>query len=221
MDGAMRSRPWLRAAAGLARFAPPVLWMGVIAVGSSSPFGADHTGGWMAAVFGRLFPDASPLVLAAIHVALRKMGHVVEYGILAVLWRRALAPAPRALHAALAIAAAYAALDEVRQGLVPNRTASGLDVLVDVAGASLALAAWEGVRPGARTLRLAGGAATLVAILALAGAALEATLGRTPLALGSSAIGLTAAAVCLGQAARLVAREARRVSSSARPPAPP
>jgi VanZ family protein len=217
----MRSRPWLRAAAGLARFAPPVLWMGIIAVGSSSPFGADHTGGWMAALFGRLLAGASPLALAALHVALRKLGHLVEYGVLAVLWRRALAPRPRAVAAALALAAAYAALDEARQDLVPNRTASPLDVLVDIAGAALALAAWEGARPGPRALRVAGGAAALVAALALAGAALEAALGRAPLALGGSAVGLLAAAAGLGRAARLVARAPGRVSSGSRPPAPP
>ncbi len=152
------------------RFLPPLLWMALIALGSSSALGADHTEGWASAALGHLLPHASPALIYDLHAALRKMGHVVEYGILAVLWRRALAPAPRALVGALALAAAYAGVDEWRQGLAPNRDASVLDALLDSVAAAAALASWEGSgRVAAITFRALAWAATLGAALAAAG----------------------------------------------------
>jgi VanZ family protein len=188
------------------RFLPPLLWMGLIAMGSSSALGADHTERWASAALGRLLPHASPALIYDFHTALRKMGHVVEYGILAVLWRRALAPAPRALIGALALAAAYAGVDEWRQGLAPNRDASAVDALLDSVAAAGALAAWEGRgRVAAITFRALAWAATLGAALAAAGAALDLAVGSPPATLGLTAGGLAVAAAALGCAARLAA----------------
>ena len=126
----------------LVRFAPPVVWMAVIAGLSSHYFGGDETGPFFVAVVGRLLPWAGPATLAALHVVARKLGHVVEFAILARLWLRTLAPGrpwARAALLAVVLAALYAVVDEARQGLAPNRSPSAWDVLIDTAGAVLAV----------------------------------------------------------------------------------
>ena len=55
-----RSSLGLRTRRGPARFLPPLLWMGVIALGSSSLLSGGRTGQWMLAVLGALAPWASP-----------------------------------------------------------------------------------------------------------------------------------------------------------------
>ncbi|HSE95301.1 MAG TPA: VanZ family protein, partial [Methylomirabilota bacterium] len=115
----------MRHGAPLARYAPPILWMATIAVFSSGLFGADRTGGLTLTLLARLLPGAGPDFLHGLHGLVRKMGHVVEYGILAALWLRALTPgrAPaRAAFWAVALATSYAAVDEVRQAFAPNRS---------------------------------------------------------------------------------------------------
>jgi VanZ family protein len=154
----------------LARLAPPFAWMGVIAVFSSHLFGADETGSWLLPLLGRLLPSASAGLLHALHATLRKIGHVVEYGVLAALWLRALDPAQRAAAAAVGLSALYAAFDEVHQSVVPNRTASLLDVLLDTAGALLAVALVRGRGPvavaGVRLVRWAAAAVAAGSALA-------------------------------------------------------
>jgi len=134
------------AASPIARFAPPVGWMVVIAGLSSHYFGGAQTAtifGWVA---GWVLPGASVERLEILHGAFRKLGHLVEYGVLAVLWMRALAPGrPLRRTAALAfvLAAAYAGIDEARQTLAPNRTPSLGDVGIDALGAGLAASLWR------------------------------------------------------------------------------
>src|SRR5262249_1909005 len=158
-------------------FGPPIVWMGVIAVLSGSLFGADRTGTWLLPVLGRLLPGASPTALHTVHAVIRKMGHLVEYAILAALWRRALVEGRTPARAgawAVALSALYAVADETRQGLAPNRTPSALDVLIDTAGALLAVICLEAGGPAIRTvLRLARWAAAAVALGSLAAAVLD------------------------------------------------
>ena len=147
---------------GPARFLPPLLWMGLIALGSSSLLSGGRTGRWMLALLGALAPWASAALLDAAHFGLRKVGHLVEFGVLAVLWYRALAPSPRAVPAAFVLAAAYGGLDELRQGLDPSRVPAVGDVVVDALGALLGLAAWTEpgrLRSGALRGRRLGGRA--------------------------------------------------------------
>jgi VanZ family protein len=177
--------------------------MGVIAVLSGSLFGAEQTGAWLLPLLGRLVPWANAGGLQAFHTMLRKLAHVVEYGVLAALWLRALAPAPRAAEWALALSALYAGIDEMRQSLAPNRTPSALDVLFDTAGAFLALACLTGpgvlVRLGVRVARwaawlLAGG--SLVALV------LDWSLGLPAWDLVGAALGAAAVAWGLGRRGR-------------------
>jgi len=73
----------------------------------------------------------------------RKAFHFGEYALLAALWWRAVRTRlePRAaLIAAFAITAAYAVSDEIHQTFVATRIGTPVDVLIDLAGATVALA---------------------------------------------------------------------------------
>jgi VanZ family protein len=123
---------------------PPIAWMAVIWSFSTDVASAEHTAGPIAWIVSVLFPSATPAQVQLIHAFARKLGHLTEYAILAALWFRAvhagrrLDAVPSAL-TALAVSAAWAILDEFHQSFVPSRTSSALDVLIDVAGAGLAL----------------------------------------------------------------------------------
>jgi VanZ family protein len=182
----------------LARFAPPVLWMAVIAVFSGGFFGADETGSWLLPLLARWVPWASPRQLHALHVAVRKLGHLTEYGILAALWLRAFPGHPRAEAWAVALSVLYAGADEWRQGLAPNRSPSLLDVAVDAAGALVAvgcLRSRSGL--GGVGLRALRWGAVAVAIASLAAAVLDFRLGLGAWDLLAATLAATAAAVAL------------------------
>ena len=144
---AMPTEPRRLARRGPMRFLPPFLWMGLIALGSSSLLSGDRTGRWMLTLLAQFAPWASPELLAGAHVGLRKLGHLVEFGILAILWHRSLVPAPRAVTAAFALAAAYGGLDELRQGLDPTRTPALGTWSWTRSARGLGLAAWTGPGP--------------------------------------------------------------------------
>lgn len=132
---------------GFARYwLPPLAWMALIGGFSSDVGSADHTAGIFAWIANLLLPWATPAQIALLHGLVRKLAHVAEYAILAALWFRALhggrglASAPSAL-GALLISIAWAIADEFHQSLVPSRTGSPLDILVDATGATLAIIA--------------------------------------------------------------------------------
>jgi VanZ family protein len=103
----------------LSRFAPPLALMGVIFFLSAQPDLNSGLGDW--------------------DFVLRKLAHMTEYGVLALLWWRALrtrSPLPAAL-----IAIAYAVTDEYHQSFVAGRHGTPVDVLIDAAGIALAIAA--------------------------------------------------------------------------------
>jgi VanZ family protein len=201
------------------RFLPPVVWMGFIALGSSSLLSGRRTGRLLLMVLAYLLPTADPETIAAIHFAIRKLGHVVEYGILAVLWYRALAPWPRAAPTAFALAAAYGGLDELWQGFHPSRTPAAGDVAIDAAGALLGLLAWTGGgRWRTTALRSAAVGGWVLAGLAAILLVVDLAVGRPPAApaLAAAGLGLVAAGL-----ARLARRARIRVSSASRAPVPP
>jgi VanZ family protein len=148
------------------RFLPPLAWSALIAWFS----GAGWHGGATAPLFEpwlrALLPWALPEQIAGVHWLLRKTGHVVEYAVLALLWRRALAgpDAPAPWRWPLALAVLTAGLDEMRQALTPTREGRVADVLLDggAAGAALLVATL-----GAR--RAADGLAWLLLWAAAAG----------------------------------------------------
>jgi hypothetical protein len=143
----------------------------------------------------------------------------VEYGILAVLWYRALDPSARAAPAAFLLAAGYAVVDELWQGLHPSRTPAAGDVAIDAAGALLGLLAWTGGgRWRAAALRSAAAGVWLLAGLAAVLLIVDLALGRAAAAPALAAVGLGLVGTGL---ARLARRARIRVSSAPRAPVPP
>jgi len=136
---------------------PPILWTALIFTASSASFSSVHTADWLATLINAIAGHPiAPDRFAAVHSAIRKAGHLTEYGILSALllrafrgqWRTA-APAVwtaegrcpprwRWAVAAIVIAAVVASLDEWHQLFVPGRNGSPMDVLVDTIGAALA-----------------------------------------------------------------------------------
>ena len=78
---------------------------------------------------------------------LRKLAHMAEFGLLWFLWLRALGYRPPAAVVAAAIAAGFAATDELHQLFVHGRVASPVDWAIDCAGIGLAWLAWVRFRP--------------------------------------------------------------------------
>lgn len=99
---------------------------------------------WAGAIFAfSAQPDLRFLPDDGADFVLRKLGHMGAFGSLALLHWRALAgtTAWRGPWAwALVMTIAYAASDELHQGLVAGRHASPLDVGIDVTGAVVAVA---------------------------------------------------------------------------------
>ena len=131
-------------AAGLRRWGPPAVWMAVIGLCSTDAFGAEETSRLIGPLLRWLFPAAPPDTIALLHGALRKLGHVTEYGVLAILWQRALAwgPSgrqPEAALRALLVSVGFAVLDETHQAFQAARTGSPVDVGWDALGAVLGL----------------------------------------------------------------------------------
>ncbi|HVT74418.1 MAG TPA: VanZ family protein [Lacunisphaera sp.] len=130
---------------------PVVAWMAFI-FAMSTDFGtAEHTSRWIEPILRWLLPHATDETIARGHFLVRKLGHLSEYAVLALLVRRALAitlgsagHALRVALIALAICAVYAATDEFHQSFVPSRTPSLVDVAIDTTGAALALAGAAG-----------------------------------------------------------------------------
>jgi VanZ family protein len=141
-----------RVAAFLALWLPLLVWMGLIFFFSSQP---------------RLPGPPQPLL----DLLLKKGGHFMGYGILAVLWLRVLVGASpgdsaeavgakrkvslvprvsglRVLLAAWAVTVLYAISDEYHQSLVPSRHPGYSDVILDALGAATALyVVWRGKGP--------------------------------------------------------------------------
>jgi VanZ family protein len=143
----------------LLRWVPVVVWAAFISWFSTDAFSARSTNSYIDPVLRWLFGDLTPAGFRLAHSVVRKSAHLIEYAILAMLACRA-QTAPRAPIArnlalrTLAVCAAYALADEAHQALVPSRTGSVVDVMVDVTGATLgtwALAMWRNRGPAHRS----------------------------------------------------------------------
>ena len=98
---------------------PVLAWAAVIFAFSSIPSLSSGLGGW--------------------DLVLRKLAHLTEYAILGALLLRA----TRRPWLALALAALYAASDEVHQHFVEGRHGAPLDVGIDTLGALAGILAWR------------------------------------------------------------------------------
>jgi VanZ family protein len=114
--------------------------MALISVGSTDVLAADETSRFILPFLRWLLPGAQPATLDLLHGAIRKLGHVSEFAVLAVLWYRSLAldgrtRRPKAALVAFALTLAFAGLDELHQAFVATRTGSMMDVGWDGLGA--------------------------------------------------------------------------------------
>ncbi|MBU6452063.1 MAG: VanZ family protein [Cyanobacteria bacterium REEB67] len=113
---------------------------------------------WMAVIFAfSNQANSGHITEACFHAAnvpVRKLGHISEFAILALLYFQTITafrrgagqgdfePKPlRTALQALLLAFAWACLDEVHQSFVPGRSAAFSDVLIDTSGMVLALSA--------------------------------------------------------------------------------
>ena len=126
---------------------PVFIWLGVIFAGSTDIFSTEQTSRYLVPFLRWLDPQISLSTIATVHFALRKLGHLIEYAVLAALLWRALRSA-RNLRAKMSTlfvgvwvaCTIIAASDEFHQSLIVSRTASLNDVLTDSLGAAIGLA---------------------------------------------------------------------------------
>jgi VanZ family protein len=117
----------------------------LIFIGSTDLMSVEHTSRIIGPFLHWLYPTISPLTILRVQFFMRKVAHVSEYAVLAVLLYRAFVHTTlkgrRAFSAGLVLllCAAYAATDEFHQSFVPSRTATLRDVMIDVCGATLAV----------------------------------------------------------------------------------
>jgi VanZ family protein len=124
---------------------PALIWLGIIAVESTNLMSSAQTGRVLYSLATSIFGRLDPVVFGFIHAALRKVGHVLGYGILSFLlfraWRATLR-LPDATSWALRWSAVsfcmsliVASVDELHQSYLPSRTGALHDVILDGAAA--------------------------------------------------------------------------------------
>ena len=137
--------------------------MALIFFASTGEFSAANTSRIIRPILLWLFPHLSEQRIALVNFLVRKTAHFAEYAILSLLAARAFFGSSLGVlrrvwfPATLLLVAVYALADEYHQGLVPSRTASIYDSLIDMAGgltALLLLAYWHWRR--SHTLKFRG-----------------------------------------------------------------
>jgi len=127
------------------RWVMTAAWAGLIFYLSTSGFGASFTKWLLYVILDLLRVTVSSQTFEVLHVCLRKLAHMTEYGVFSLLiyagfletqdfeWR------PRLAVGSIAIAALYSLTDEYHQSFVAGRTPSPVDCGIDTIGASLAM----------------------------------------------------------------------------------
>lgn len=125
---------------------PALIWIGVICVESTDMMSSEHTGSLLSAILMRVLGQVDIFAIMLWNHYLRKLGHVVGYGILSWLlfraWRATL-PSPSGqlwtfawAQLAFWMTVVVAGLDEFHQSFIPSRTGRWQDVVLDAAAAA-------------------------------------------------------------------------------------
>jgi VanZ family protein len=120
---------------------PVAIGIAIIMLESTELFGSDHTSHPLRQLFEAIFGPVSDARWELVHHLIRKSGHFIGYGLLALAWLRAwwmtLPHSVFLQDAMLALlgTATTASADEYHQSFLPNRTSSIWDVLLDCCGA--------------------------------------------------------------------------------------
>jgi len=125
----------------LSAWLPVAFGIFLIFIESSEVFGADHTSHPLRVLFEAIFGPVSSARWDIIHIAIRKSGHFLGYGLIGLAWLRAWWMTLRhsrflddALLSLLGTAL-VASCDEWHQTYLSNRTGSAWDALLDCCGA--------------------------------------------------------------------------------------
>ncbi len=122
------------------RYAPLVLWIGVIMFLSSGQASMSNTSRFIRPLLEFLFPHAPEEILVIYHGYIRKLAHVGEYAILAFWAARAFINSNQNFLrrswfvASFILVCVVALIDETNQSFLNSRTGSIYDVLIDAAG---------------------------------------------------------------------------------------
>ena len=126
-------RRWLTA------YAPLIIWtIFTLGLGSGAA-SMGETSRFIRPLLEFLFPAADADTLYLYHAAIRKLAHLFQYGVLGLFALHAFTYFKRPVVFALSFVTSVAMVDEFRQSFDPARTATPLDVLLDIIGAILAL----------------------------------------------------------------------------------
>ena len=126
-------RRWLTA------YAPLIIWtIFTLGLGSGAA-SMGETSRFIRPLLEFLFPAADADTLYLYHAAIRKLAHLFQYGVLGLFALHAFTYFKRPVVFALSFVALIAMIDEFRQSFDPARTATPLDILLDIVGAMLAL----------------------------------------------------------------------------------
>ncbi len=124
----------------ISRYAPLLLWMGVVLFASTGSASMSETSRFIRPLLHFLFPDAPEQTLIIYHAYIRKCAHFVEYAVLAFFASRAfLSSSIRVLQKfwfifAFLIVFLVALIDEYNQSFNPQRSGSIYDFLLDCSG---------------------------------------------------------------------------------------
>lgn len=137
-------RGWIRV---LYIWLPAFLGISIIALESTVMMGSAETSGPLRKLFEAFFGAVPDTRWELIHHYVRKTGHFIGYGMIGVLFFRAWylsmpvrekwSRIRRASLYALGCILVLASSDEYHQSLIPGRTSSSFDVLIDMSGALL------------------------------------------------------------------------------------
>lgn len=122
----------------------PALFVAIlISTFSTHYFSDEQTGRILLPALHWLFPWATQRTLHLMHVGIRKLAHITEFGVFSATVFRGVRGEQTGWRfnwavITLLIAAGYAALDELHQSIVPLRHATPRDVAIDTFGALLA-----------------------------------------------------------------------------------
>ena len=135
---------------------PVAIAVAIICMESTSALSSQHTSSFLRPILERWFGHINDSSWDLYHHYLRKSGHFIGYGLVAFTFLRAwlhtldlrgsgslLAWRLQSTLLAIVSTAIVASCDEFNQSILPDRTGSPLDVLLDTAGAcALCLLVW-------------------------------------------------------------------------------
>ncbi len=127
----------------------PIAWMVLMFVFSTDMGSSEHTTAFLDPIVQYLLPSLSQGGVENLLLSFRKMAHLLEYAILAILWFSALhqtenRASRQAVMFALLISMTYAGLDEFHQSFIASRTGSIVDVGIDALGSVVGILCLKG-----------------------------------------------------------------------------